>query len=467
MTTPGKATAWVRPTGRTARSGAALVAGLLLGTAALAVGGAGRAGAAGEATSYEGVASAEGVRVSVSAPNFVAVDTFVDGGGPVSQAVIDGLGNSHAFASLPYPGDLAISGPGLLAGLTGLPSPPPYPFYVDSSYPTKNDAKLAQPGYELVAHSAEAASQATATTGGASSGSAIGSTVTRATTGRDAASGAVTAEATGTADIVNVGGVLRIGQVDALAKVTRSPGADPVRAAHFAINGMTIAGQTVGFSDKGFTFAGTQTPIPAGTPLLEALEQAKISVAYLGRIDNPDGVVSPGLVVTQQQQIPSGPTMVVRYVFGQMSASASVSGSSTSIGSSLPAETGSPAAGPVVEGPSETAPPTGPTTVSEPAGAATTDTAGGDDVGGSTTTVAPQPAGATAGPATTGTSGDVAVAAPAVPPSGVQLATPIAQQPVLRVDTLSIYVILVVGALVALGGGLLLRLVGVKLKWVS
>src|SRR5437879_6175420 len=189
--------------------------------------------------SYEAVASAEGFRVSFGAPGFVAVDTFVDGGGPVSQAVIDGLGNSRAFASLPYPGDLAISGPGLLAGLTGLPSPPPYPFYVSSSHPTTPESKLAQPGYGLAAKSAESSSEGSTMTGGGSgngaSASAVGSTVTDATTSRDAASGVVTAVATGTADIVNIGGVLRIGQVDARAKVTRGPGTEPTREATFVI----------------------------------------------------------------------------------------------------------------------------------------------------------------------------------------------------------------------------------------
>ena len=107
-------------------------------------------------------------------------------------------------------------------------------------------------------------------TGGGSgdgpSGSSIGKTVTTADTSRDAASGAVTGVATGTADVINIGGVLRIGQVDAKAKVTRSPGGEPAREANFVINGVTIAGQSVGFSDKGFTLAGTNTPAPAGQP---------------------------------------------------------------------------------------------------------------------------------------------------------------------------------------------------------
>src|SRR5438445_3161714 len=167
----------------------------VLATAVLAVATtvAGGAEAPAAPTSYEAVASAEGVRFSFGAPGFVAVDTFIDGGGPVSQSVIDGLGNSRAFASLPYPGDLAISGPGLLAGLTGLPSPPPYPFYVSSSHPTTPESKLAQPGYGLAAKSAESSSEGSTMTGGGSgsgaSASAIGSTVTDATTSRDATSG--------------------------------------------------------------------------------------------------------------------------------------------------------------------------------------------------------------------------------------------------------------------------------------
>ena len=413
-------------------------------------------------TSYEAVASAEGVRFSFGAPGFVAVDTFIDGGGPVSQSVIDGLGNSRAFASLPYPGDLAISGPGLLAGLTGLPSPPPYPFYVSSSHPTTPESKLAQPGYALTAKSAESSSEGSTMTGGGSgsgaSASAVGSTVTDATTSRDAASGVVTAVATGTADVVNIGGVLRIGQVDARAKVTRGPGTDPTREATFVINGMTIAGQTVGFSEKGFTFAGTNVPIPPGNPLLAALAQAKITVQYLSRVDNPDGVVSPGLVIRQEQATPGGPTMVIRYVFGQMAASATVSGSPTSIGGSLPALDTGPSDTQVINPP--VPPPPSSTTTGPAALPATTDE---NSTYGSSGTAADSGASNVAEPTPEG-------AAPATAPPAaniVQEAAPISRTPMTLVDTASIYLILVAGAATALVGGTVLRLLGVKLKWTS
>ena len=415
-------------------------------------------------SSYEAVASAEGFRFSFGAPGFVAVDTFIDGGGPVSQSVIDGLGNSRAFASLPYPGDLAITGPGLVAGLTGLPSPPAYPFYVSSSHPTTPETKVTQPGYELTANSAESQSKASTMTGGGSgdgaSGSSIGKTVTTADTSRDPASGTVTGVATGTADVINIGGVLRIGQVDAKAKVSRTPGADPAREANFIINGVTIAGQSVGFSDKGFTLAGTNTPLPPGSPLTEALKQAKISVQYLGRIDNPDGVVSPGLVIRQEQATPSGPTMVFRYVFGQMSASATVSGSPTSIGDSLP----------VLEtGPSDTQVigDTVATDTTTPAVTESVDLTTGTDTGSYDSSADSYDSGS--GVATT-TDAAPAVTTPevAAPTTNlVQEAAPISGTPMTLVDTSSIYLILVAGATVALLGGTVLRLMGVKLKWTS
>ena len=51
--------------------------------------------------------------------------------------------------------------------------------------------------------------------------------------------------------------------------------------------------------------------------------------------------------------------------------------------------------------------------------------------------------------------------------SVVQEAAPISGTPMTLVDTSSIYLILVAAAAVALGGGTVLRLMGVKLKWTS
>ena len=53
------------------------------------------------------------------------------------------------------------------------------------------------------------------------------------------------------------------------------------------------------------------------------------------------------------------------------------------------------------------------------------------------------------------------------PGNTVQEAAPISGTPMALVDTSSIYLILVAGATVALLGGTVLRLMGVKLKWTS
>jgi hypothetical protein len=220
---------------------------------------------------------------------------------------------------------------------------------------------------------------------------------------------------------------------------------------------MTIARQTVGFSEKGFTFGGTNVPIPQGNPLLAALAQAKITVQYLSRVDNPDGVVSPGLVIRQEQATPGGPTMVIRYVFGQMAASATVSGSPTSIGDSLPALDTGPS-DPSVTGPVDTPAPATTTTGPAALPATTGDSSTYDSSG--------------TGAADSGAStvAEPAPAAPVVEPPAaniVQEAAPISRTPMTLVDTASIYLILVAGATVALLGGTVLRLMGVKLKWTS
>jgi hypothetical protein len=285
---------------------------------------------------------------------------------------------------------------------------------------------------------------------------------------RDAASGAVTAAATGTAGLIDIGGVLRIGQVDALAKVTRSPGTEPTREANFTVNGVVIAGQAVGFSDKGFTVAGTNTPLPKDNPVLQALAQAKITVQYLARVDNPDGVVSPGLVIRQEQATPGGPTMVFRYVFGRMAASATTSGSPTSIGDALPSLDTGPSATQVVGPPASTgatpagtAPSTGPD-VSAVSGTETRPVGRDGNGGGS---AASYDSGAA--PTTEPPPAEAAPVAETPPSSTVQEAAPISGTPLALVDTSSIYLILVAGATVVLVGGTVLRLVGVKLKWTS
>ena len=278
-----------------------------------------------EFTSFEARANADGFRYTFGAPGFVAVDTFIDGGGPVAQSVLDGLGNSQSFASLPYPSDNAISGPGLVAGLTGLPSPPTYPFYVSSSYPTQEKAAFAQPGIDLQANSTETGTDGTATSGGGEGDSAVFKITSHTAATRDVDAGTVTAEAFTKADIINIGGVLKIASGIVSAKVTRSAGSEAVRESTFNLDGVSIGGTPVGLNDKGFVFAGSGAPIPPGNPLIDALRQAGIDVRYLAATSDDNGVTAPGLIITHKVQFPGSPVMIFTYTLGRASARATVS----------------------------------------------------------------------------------------------------------------------------------------------
>jgi hypothetical protein len=394
-----------------------------------------------EATAFQATASAEGVRIGVAAPSFVVVDQLVDVGVPVAQSTVDGLGNSKAFASNPYPGELAISLPGTLAGVTGLPNPGNYPLYAASSYPTTPEAHFSQPNYDLSAKSAEQSSDAVASAGGSAADSSVGAAKATATSRRAADSGAVSAEAVSTADAVNLaGGALRIGAIRATAKVTRRPGAAPVRSSSLSADGVSVGGQSVGFNDKGLVIAGTSTPIPDGSPIAQVLAGANISVRYLKGIADPDGVVSPGLVITQRQQVPQGPMLIVTYVFGRAVAHASLTGAERMATGALPIAGGA-----------------GPEGIVEPPGTPAPAQVAGAGVAGS---AVPSDSRLPTAGATPGAQGQPTAIASTGRTASARLSKGGA-------STASIYVILIIGAVIALGGGQLLRMMGVRMAWTS
>ena len=82
--------------------------------------------------SFSATAASDAFRLQYEIPKFLAVERFVDGGGPTAQAQLDSLGTAQAFSSFPYPGDLAVNGPGLIAIFTGFPFPMTYPLYIEA-----------------------------------------------------------------------------------------------------------------------------------------------------------------------------------------------------------------------------------------------------------------------------------------------------------------------------------------------
>jgi len=311
---------------------------------------------------FSAAASSSGLRVSLAAPGYAAVQELTDFGFPVAQAAVDSLGESSGFASYPYPGSTFLAGPGTLAGFTGQGLPPffTYPFIASSSYPGQPETKVAQPGYQLTSTSGASSSQATAEAGGSDHhDSSLGFSAASARAQRSTDDGTVTADGANRTDAVALAGVLRIGHAAGSAKVTRTGGGVLTRDSSFAVEGLSVAGQRVGLAPDGLVVPGTTVPVPNGRALTDALARAGLALRYLRGGDLPDGVVSPGMAVTWNQQIPNGPMLVMTLTFGQVVARASAEAGAP-VAADLPAPTGEtatfPGTGTAVGSPTEAVP---------------------------------------------------------------------------------------------------------------
>jgi hypothetical protein len=268
----------------------------------------------------EARASAEGGRIGFAVPGFAVVEQIIDGGGPVAEARTDALGNSRAFASLPYPGDSAINGPTNVTGLAGLPTPPAYPFYAGSAYPLQPESSMTEPGWELHARSEEFASEATATGGAANPQATFGQVATRASARRDPGTGAVASQASSTVTGFRLGDTLDIATVTVSARAVRSTLDDLDRSSSFRVEGLLIGGQAVSVSEAGLTLPGANAPLPDSSPLLTALKSQGITITYVRARKDAEGVTSAGLLVSHEMRSPSGQTLRFTYSFGRASA---------------------------------------------------------------------------------------------------------------------------------------------------
>ena len=273
---------------------------------------------------FEASSAAEAFRYQFGSPGFLVVEQYADFGSPVARAAIDSLGRSTAFASDPFPGDTFIAGPGTLSGVTGLPNPGNYPWFVATSYPATPEGSYSQPGHVLKAKSEETRSMSTASHGGAQGDSAVLFAEATSRVDYTPATGAAAASSKAVARQIDIGGVLKIGNMDTSAKVTQLPGQDAVRESTFRADFVSIAGQAVGISPKGFTVAGTNNPLPDGSPMVAALKSANISVQYLQAVNQPGEVTSPGLVITQRFPVPQGPEMVSTLILGRAMAKVAI-----------------------------------------------------------------------------------------------------------------------------------------------
>jgi hypothetical protein len=273
------------------------------------------AGAAG-LKAYSGHATAEGVRLIMSAQNAPVTNTPIDGTAPIAHAALDSLGSSEAFASSPYPGYYAIAGPGLLRALTqGQLDLPGYPLYARSEHPAAPQQQVDNGLVALKAESAADRSQARARfghepEGGTASGSRqLSEAAVHATEGRTEA----TAEAASSVYQLQAG-PLALTEFESVARITRS-GSGGIDRSSTSTGRGAFGPVEFAVTDKGLLLGGQAVPgAPAG--LVEAITAPGASLQWLRPESDERRVRAPLLVLTFSQPVPGnispvGATVIV------------------------------------------------------------------------------------------------------------------------------------------------------------
>lgn len=240
-----------------------------------------------------------------------------------SQSQLDSFGASRSFASAPYPGDLIVSLPPTIAGVSGGSAPvPDYPAYASSDYPTRNDQVIQFGPQQLLAHSEENASNAQAQIGIQSTPPEVAAAITKTSVVRDAATGSATALADALLSPLSYTDIIKLGQVHTTAKAVYDPATGKsVLTSTFDAGNVTIAGQTFGLTSNGLVVPGSKTPIDDAT-IAELLKNAGSSLEVLPEQRTADSITSASLRLTYQTVLPNAGLTTVRLILGQVSATA-------------------------------------------------------------------------------------------------------------------------------------------------
>jgi hypothetical protein len=370
---------------------------------------------------FAAVGNAEGVRYNAVAANAPLTESLVDFGTPVAQSEVDAVNGSQAYAAAPYPGDTVLTGPALAFGALGVGvSAPQYPLYVNSRYPSTPEGRNEDvPGVALRANSDESTSVARAETGGSSDASSVARSVADSTSSLDRSSGKLTVEATSSAEVITVKGLLRIGRVQGRATATLVPGGQVQRNSQIIASDVTVAGQSAQITEQGIVLDGAATALPVGGQV-DVLRNAGISAHLVAPRETDDGVVSGALEITIAAQGPTGPTTQY-YTFGWAAARVSLRSDTPPSSDAIPSIAASPAD-------------TGPTPLPVSSGTPT--------------------------PASVGHGAESALPASTSVSRPSRVAFPLA-------DTVSFYLAIVLAALVVLGAAQLVRIMGVRTLWTS
>lgn len=314
-------------------------------------------------------ASAQGVRVTYTVPDMFVVSQFVDGGGPVAQSSVDTTGKAIGFASLPYPGENAVTAPGLLTFASGVPIPN-YPFYVRADHPVAPSAEVKDPSGTYVLSARAEAGKAVASADVAFGG--VEKPVARSTadtSGVLEANGAKVSAVTVNEGLSFGDGTLKIASVTSRSVSTYTDGAaKPETKAELVIEGARVGGQSVTIGPDGIRAGGGAVPAPisqSNEALNQALARAGITVRTIANQTVESGAASEMLEVTVTHPVP-GTSNVQGTLVYQIGSSSSYLVVADGPGAGLPVtepvldaapSATPPSAGPLAGGPSADGPP--------------------------------------------------------------------------------------------------------------
>jgi hypothetical protein len=408
------------------------------------------------------VAEANGMLVRYGIPGFLAVDNFIDGGGPSSQALLADT-TATSYASLPYPGSAGVGYPGLVNLATGQ-TPPGYPFYVSATHPLQPEQSLTDPSgaYSLQASAQDGQAKGDARMAPPTSGKDT-VPVTQAASEVSRADGVVTARGLSVADSLSLG-PLTIGRVRSQSVTTYRQGEDqPTTATELVIEGGRAGEVAFSFGREGFQFAQNGIPIPAGQGLgmlNQALSPAGMSVRFDEASPLQGGAVAAAFEITSVADVPGAGAGTFTIRMGGASSYITLAGLGDGPlpGVDAPAPPFEPPASPDNPAPTSGGPPVG---LDGPSGAAGTGGLGG----GATLS---RPSGYGGGTALVPVSGDTGLVslAPSVPgaPSAAGGQVLPLQQARLAVGQRHVGALSLLGALLMAGAvvGLLLVAVGTR-----
>jgi hypothetical protein len=289
-----------------------------------------------------GGAQASGMYIRYGIPKFLVVENFLDGGGPVAQSLADTSSGSGSFASLPYPGETAIAGPGTLSGL-GAPRLPDWPFYVSASNPTRPAQRLSDPSRSYVLDAAAKDGKAKASSRGgepaefASQATSHSDAVTEVVTTADG----VTATASSTVDGFT-SGPLSILSVTSKSVTTYHEGdAKPSTVTELRVDGGKVGNLGFHYGPEGLTVNNQAVAVPAADGL-KTLNQALAPAGLALQVENPapleGGARAAAFEVTSVAPVPGAGTGTLRIALGGASSYVSV-GAASGLTPDLPAVT--------------------------------------------------------------------------------------------------------------------------------